>query len=68
MLDVGPYIWRSKDKDYPVVVLSFLGKGPDGREYAKIAGSNTAVPIDELQKIEKEKIVKSKKPPCKRLF
>lgn len=67
MLNPGPYIWRTKDTDYPVTVEEFLGKGPDGREYARIAGTNTAVPVDELQK---EKSVKSisKKPATRRLF
>lgn len=44
----GSYTWRTKDADYPVTVLEFLGKGPDGREYAKIEESLSAVPVDEL--------------------
>lgn len=67
MLTPGPYIWRTKDSDYPVTVLEFLGKGSDGRDYAKIAGTTTAVPVDELQK-EKSVESISSKPPRRRLF
>lgn len=67
MLNPGQYIWRTKDADYPVTVVEFLGRGPDGREYAKINGSNTAIPVDELRK-EKTVTSISKKPPAKRLL
>lgn len=67
MLTPGPYIWRAKDVDYPVNVLEFLGKGPDGREYARVEGTTTAVPVDELQK-EKRVESLSSKPPRRRLF
>jgi hypothetical protein len=46
----GKYIWISKDTDYPVIVIKCMGQGPDGRFYAKIAGSSTAIPIDELKR------------------
>lgn len=50
MIIPGKYIWNSKDVDYPVTVVSSLGFF-DGREYAKIEESTTAIPIDELKKI-----------------
>lgn len=73
MLTPGSYIWRSKNVDYPVNVLEFLGKGSDGREYAKIEGTTTAVPVDELIvveiQIQKERCIElSSKPPKRRLF
>lgn len=61
-MELGEYTWKAKDADYPVTVLEFLGKGPDGREYARVAGSNSAVPVDELQKEPSVKSV-SRKPP-----
>lgn len=66
-MNLGQYIWRTKDVDYPVTVTQFLGKGPDGREYASIAESTSAVPVDELQKEKSVKSV-SQKPPRRRLF
>lgn len=63
MIENGSYIWKSKDVDMPVVVIGYLGFGPDNREYAKIEGSSCAIPIDELKKV-----LISKKPPLRRLF
>ena len=64
-IEPGEYIWRSKDTDYPVTVIECMGKGPDGRLYVKIAGSDSAVPADELKKVNN---VQSRRPPAKRLL
>lgn len=45
----GPAIWRNKDSDTPVTVTGYLGPGPDGREYVSIEGSNTGIPLDEIE-------------------
>lgn len=63
-IEPGEYIWRSKDTDFPVTVVEFLGEGPDGRSYVKIAGSTTAIPADELKKVNNV----SRRPPAKRFF
>lgn len=65
-IEPGPYVWRTKDTDYPVTVIECIGQGPDGRFYVKIAGSNTAVPADELKKVHDG--TTSRRPPAKRLF
>ncbi len=44
----GQATWKNKNYDQPVEVIGFAGKGPDGRDYVFIKGSNTAVPVDEL--------------------
>jgi len=41
-------IWKNKDPDQPVKVMSKLGQGSDGKNYVKIEGSETGVPVDEL--------------------
>jgi len=43
-----PAIWRNKEHDQPVRAVSELGQGSDGKNYVKIEGSETGVPIDEL--------------------
>jgi hypothetical protein len=58
-VEPGRYIWRNKNQDQFVDVKSALGKGPDGRLYVKIDGSNTGIPFDECRK---ESIVLSRKP------
>ena len=75
MLKLGKYIWKANGVDYPVTVVKFLGKGPDGREYARVLDSNSAVPVDELCLLsvdvaltQKEIKSTSKKPLPKRLF
>lgn len=45
MLDA---MWITKHADRPVVVVSLLGTGPDGRDYVAIKDSTTGVPVDEL--------------------
>lgn len=45
----GNYIWKTKHHDQPVTVIRTLGTGPDGRTYVQIEGTNTGVPLDELQ-------------------
>jgi hypothetical protein len=42
-------IWKNKDFDQPVKVVRDLGIGPDGRRYVQVQGSNTGIPIDEIQ-------------------
>jgi len=44
----GPAIWRNRDYDQPVQVIGDFGVGADGRRYARIAESSTAIPTDEL--------------------
>lgn len=61
----GNYIWRSSSSDFPVTVISNMGKGPDGRYYVKIAESSTSIPADELVKIDNQE---SRKPKSTRLF
>lgn len=70
MLELGKYIWKTNGMDYPVTIVEFLGKGSDGRGYARVLDSNTAVPIDELCLPLTQKEIKStsKKPIPKRLF
>lgn len=41
-------VWKNKDHDQPVTVTGELGKGPDGRNYFKIAESQVGVPEDEI--------------------
>lgn len=71
MIEVKPgsYVWKSKDRDFPVSVVSSLGQGPDGRIYVKIADSNTAVPFDELIELKEEIFPdNSRRPHPRRLF
>jgi primase-polymerase (primpol)-like protein len=44
----GPAIWKNADYDGPVIVTGDAGSGSDGRHYAAIEGSSTAIPADEL--------------------
>jgi hypothetical protein len=48
LVKAGPAIWRNRDYDQPVQVIGDLGVGADGRCYARIADSDTAIPADEL--------------------
>lgn len=61
IVDNGNYLWRSASGDFPVKVVGSFGKGPDGRIYAKVEGSNTAVPQDELIPTDKKENI-SRKP------
>lgn len=47
-----PAIWHTKEADRPVVVVGNFGHGMDGRKYARIEGSDTGVPEDELEYTE----------------
>ena len=67
MLELGKYIWKANGLDYPVIVVEFLGKGSDGREYARVLDSNTAVPVDELHKETSIKSI-SKKTNAKKII
>ena len=49
----GKYIWHTKHADTPVTVIRILGKGPDGRTYVQIEGTNTGIPQDELSPAQK---------------
>ena len=62
----GKYIWRAKSDDKIVVVTEYLGKGSDGRDYVRIEGSATGIPLDELTK--ERSVQSSRKPRPKRLF
>lgn len=64
-IELGDYIWKSENTDFPVKVIESLGKGSDGRFYVKIAESTTAVPFDELKKVQ---VSTSRKPISKKLF
>lgn len=63
----GEYIWATKDSDLPVTVIGSAGKGPDGRMYAKLANTETAVPVDELKKVNNAP-KRSRKPPRQKLL
>lgn len=65
IMELGDYIWKSESTDFPVKVVKILGKGSDGRFYVKIADSTTAVPFDELEKVQ---VSKSRKPNSQKLF
>jgi hypothetical protein len=41
-------IWKNGDFDQPVQVVGELGKGGDGRDYVKIEGSESGIPLDEI--------------------
>lgn len=42
-------IWSTKDADIPIRVTRILDEvGPNGERYARVTGSNTAVPVDEI--------------------
>jgi hypothetical protein len=41
--------WHANGQDQLVVVLGYLGEGPDGRQYVSIEGSQTGLPLDELR-------------------
>lgn len=45
----GPAIWANASHDEPVEISGQAGADPDGRVYMAIAGSTTAVPLDELR-------------------
>lgn len=62
----GRYVWRNKDHDEIVVVTEYLGKGSDGREYARVEGTTTGIPLDELTK--ERSVPSSRRPQPKRLF
>ena len=47
-MNPGQYIWHTKHQDLPVTVIRSLGKGPDGKTYVQIEGSNTGIPADQL--------------------
>lgn len=64
-MELGDYIWKSASSDFHVKVIEFLGKGSDGRVYVKIENSTTAVPFDELEKVQ---VSKSRKPNSRKLF
>lgn len=44
-----PAIWRNKDHDAPVTVVGYYGTTQDNTiHYAKIEGSATGIPLNEL--------------------
>ncbi len=47
---IGPATWANKDQDSPVQVIGYWPDelSPDGKRYARILGSKTGVPVDEL--------------------
>ncbi|MGH7204462.1 MAG: hypothetical protein ACREHC_08525 [Candidatus Levyibacteriota bacterium] len=45
----GEAIWKNKDSDTPVTVVEHLGTGQDGREYVRIKGTDTGIPLDEIE-------------------
>ncbi|MBI2031612.1 MAG: hypothetical protein HYT08_03255 [Candidatus Levybacteria bacterium] len=45
----GGATWKMKDEDRPIVVTGYKGKGPDGRDYVSIEGSETGIPLDEIE-------------------
>jgi hypothetical protein len=45
-MELGSYIWRTKEGDRPITVLGSLGFVAD-REYVRVEGSSTGIPFDE---------------------
>lgn len=45
----GEAIWKNKDVDQPINVIEDLGTGPDGKHYVKVEGSESGIPIDEIE-------------------
>lgn len=45
---MGRAIWVNQHQNIEVNVVEHLGKGVDGREYVKIEGSDTGIPLDEI--------------------
>jgi predicted RNA methylase len=66
----GDAIWKNKDFDQPVKVTGFAGEY-GGRKYVNIEGSNTAIPLDEIEfapmSIDTSKYGRSGKAAFKRL-
>ena len=53
-IKTGPAKWKNKDNDQPIVVTEYAGKGPDGKDYVNIEGSETSVPLDEIEYPQEE--------------
>ncbi len=51
---LGQATWRNNDSDSPVVITGYKGKGPDGRDYMSIEGSETGIPFDEIEYAEEQ--------------
>jgi len=45
---LGKAVWKNQDTDQPVTVVGRYGEA-DGRQYVKIEGSDTGVPLDEIE-------------------
>lgn len=45
---LGQATWKNAENDQPVVVKEYIGKDSSGREFVKIEGSETALPLDEI--------------------
>ena len=52
-MEPGKYIWKTQNGDRPIIVLESLGK-INGREYVKIQGSLTGIPLDECVKVKEK--------------
>ena len=52
-IPIGEAIWDNGGVDYPVNIIGSAGSGKDGRQYVNIEGSNTAIPLDEIRRIDK---------------
>jgi hypothetical protein len=51
--------WRRPNGDYPIKIVGYLGKGPNGREYVRIEESNTGIPLDECHLLEDDDMPKT---------
>jgi len=40
--------WKAAEGDIPVKITDYKGKGPDGKDYFGIEGSETGIPMDDL--------------------
>lgn len=48
-IKIGPATWKNKDTDQQVNITGYKGKGDDGRDYVSIEGSESGVPLDEIE-------------------
>lgn len=48
-IKTGSATWKTRDADYPINITGFAGRGPDGKIYVNVEGTDTAIPLDEIQ-------------------
>lgn len=52
-----PAIWHSKDTDYPITIVAFLGNGEDGMPFFAVSESKAGIPLSEIKLPEKQIIL-----------